>query len=264
MPCRIARTASWKLRLLHELDSWTDSMFLTLTYNDENMPLGATLVKSDLQKFFKRVRKSLGDDKIKYFACGEYGDETFRPHYHAIIFGYWPKDAYGWRMQKAIAYFRSDSLEKLWPFGNSEFGFVNGKSCAYVAGYIEKKIYGNLADEVYGDRQPPFQVQSRGLGLDFALQHKEQFEYQLTTTIDGHKVCLPKYYIEKLDIDKERLKAIAVDNERKKFKKASKLLQQKGLYYRQVEYLGLKFMDLHRRECDLEAKNKDARGRKKI
>ena len=62
-------------------------MFLTLTYNDDNLPSDVGLHKDDLQRFFKRLRKALDTKKIRYFACGEYGDTTSRPHYHAIVFG---------------------------------------------------------------------------------------------------------------------------------------------------------------------------------
>jgi hypothetical protein len=265
MPCRIARVSQWKLRLLHELNSWEQSLFLNLTYSPDFLPAGGTLVKADLQKFFKRLRKSLGDSRIKYFACGEYGDESFRPHYHAIVFGWWPIDAYVWRRNKDILYYRSSVLERLWPFGNSEFGIVNGKDISYVAGYIEKKIYGKLEQEgFYGDRLPPFQVQSRGLGLDYALQHKEQFDYQLSTTLEGKKVCLPRYYVKKLDIDTTRLSELSAKNSDERQRKASRLLSEKDIEERYFEFLKFHQIDLKRRNCDLEAIHDINVNRKKI
>lgn len=103
--CRIARTREWSTRLQMENSCWNESVFLTLTYDDDHVPYTncghLTLRKKDLQLFFKRLRESLYRDlvasnpslpssvlrsrvKLKYFACGEYGDHTFRPHYHAI------------------------------------------------------------------------------------------------------------------------------------------------------------------------------------
>ena len=75
------------MRMLHELSDYEDAVFVTLTYDEDHIPSNHSLKKSDLQKWFKRVRKEIEPKKIRYFACGEYGDKTQRPHYHAIIFG---------------------------------------------------------------------------------------------------------------------------------------------------------------------------------
>ena len=86
--CRKKQRSEWAMRLYHELGYHQDSVFLTLTYNDKSLPKNDSLVKRDLQLFFKRLRKALpSDKKIKYFACGEYGDDKECPHYHAIVFG---------------------------------------------------------------------------------------------------------------------------------------------------------------------------------
>ena len=85
--CRIAKRREWTLRLIHESVYWEDSVFLTLTYSDDYLPKNGSLDKRQLQLFIKRLRKSLNGRSIKYFACGEYGDNTERPHYHLIIFG---------------------------------------------------------------------------------------------------------------------------------------------------------------------------------
>jgi len=93
--CRIQRRKEWSLRLWHERSYWDRSVFVTLTYAEDHLPLckkgipegyTGTLVKEDLQKFFKRLRRVVRKP-IKYYACGEYGDSTQRPHYHALIFG---------------------------------------------------------------------------------------------------------------------------------------------------------------------------------
>ena len=87
--CRIAKRQEWSLRMLHELNYHKESVFLTLTYNDYYVPSHGGLSIPELQNFFKRVRKALECQKrsIKYFACGEYGEQNMRPHYHAIVFG---------------------------------------------------------------------------------------------------------------------------------------------------------------------------------
>jgi hypothetical protein len=163
-----------------------------LTYNAESVPVfseGAspTLVKSDLQKFFKRLRRDLEkeDRKIRYFACGEYGPETERPHYHAIVFGL------DCNKDKML-------VEENWPFGFVSVGTVTYESCRYTAQYIQKKVLGKSADEVYKDREPPFQIQSQGLGLQYALDNLERYEGKLT--IDGRIFSVPRYFRDKTGI----------------------------------------------------------------
>ena len=117
--CRIARRREWTLRILHELQYWNDACFITLTYADENLPIqpvrpvhfpvSASLSKGDFQKFFKRLRKRL-DRKLRYYGCGEYGEQTGRPHYHGIVFGVSPME------EKEIEY--------AWSLGHVDVGFA--------------------------------------------------------------------------------------------------------------------------------------------
>ena len=67
------------MRLLHELEYWDKATFITLTYAPEHLPEKSSLKPDDLQKFWKRLRKELKDKKIKYFACGEYGEKKIKP-----------------------------------------------------------------------------------------------------------------------------------------------------------------------------------------
>ena len=87
--CLESRRAEWSFRLRQELKVSTSAHFLTLTYEDQKLPRTAdglgTLLKSDLQKFFKRLRKE-SVNKLRYYAVGEYGTNTERPHYHALLF----------------------------------------------------------------------------------------------------------------------------------------------------------------------------------
>lgn len=86
MACRIRRRQEWAMRIQSEALYHASSLFVTLTYTPENYPSNGSLDKTHLQKFFKRLRKSLSYP-IRYFACGEYGERTQRAHYHAVIFG---------------------------------------------------------------------------------------------------------------------------------------------------------------------------------
>lgn len=153
----------------------------------------ATLVKSDLQKFFKRFRKAL-PYPIKYFACGEYGDNFKRPHYHAIVFGLSPSEL--------------PLLQREWPFGFVMLESVNVQRIKYVCGYVEKKMYYNPADNFidgYGCLQPPFQLISRGLGLETFFRDFDRYMLNPRKTINGVSYSFPRYYAKKFPDFKLRL-----------------------------------------------------------
>ena len=111
----MSRAREWAVRLYSELKTTEKSCFITLTYSDENNPI--ILKKSDFQKFIKRLRK---DYDIKYFACGEYGDKTLRPHFHAILFGVNFSDdkIIFSKSKKGYPISISDTLGKYWKLGN--------------------------------------------------------------------------------------------------------------------------------------------------
>ena len=117
LECRQKRANEWAVRCMAEAHNYEHNAFITLTY--EKNPI--TLQKRDLQLFFKRLRKALLGVKIKYFAVGEYGTQRWRPHYHAIIFGYDFPDKYLWsKSKRGNVIYRSNLLEKVWTFGNSQ------------------------------------------------------------------------------------------------------------------------------------------------
>ncbi len=146
--CRLERSRQWAVRCMHEASLHADNCFVTLTYCDEAMPKFGSLVKADFQKFVKRMRKRFS---FRYFHCGEYGEETRRPHYHALLFGFDFPDKVPWRKSKGFDIWRSPILEDLWPNGNSEIGSVTFESAAYVARYCVKTLQ-NLRFRV-GDRE---------------------------------------------------------------------------------------------------------------
>ena len=182
MSCRVARNREWAARLLHEKTNHKHSAFLTLTFAPENIPPLDSIQKDTLQKFLKRLRKSLEPRKIRYFGCGEYGELHGHAHYHLIVFGLSLSDS-----DKQL-------VKAAWPSGFVYFGTVSYSSCRYVTAYILKKVTGQMAAEEYGDRVPPFALMSKGLGKDFFLKNLDQFNQLQGMTVDGHHVSLPKYY----------------------------------------------------------------------
>lgn len=207
--CRKERARQWAVRLMHETQLHAVSCFVTLTYSDAHLPPGATLVKRDLQLFFKRLRKhhaQTNPNVVRYFAVGEYGDENSRPHYHAIIFGYYPTDREPLPGKPNL--YRSPSLEKLWPQGQSSFGAVTFASATYCAHYTAKKVYGTAAAAFYGSRLPEFAIMSRGgrqgkgIAHDWLLRFNADV-YPSDEVISSGRPAKPPRYYDKL-LEKEQ------------------------------------------------------------
>lgn len=67
--------------------------FLPPIQNEENSNTYAVCCKKDIQNFLKRVRArinklniSSNDKSIRYYIASEYGPQTYRPHYHGVLF----------------------------------------------------------------------------------------------------------------------------------------------------------------------------------
>lgn len=199
--CRVNRTSQWAERLMMELPYWDKACFITLTYDEEHILGDRSLHVEEIQKFFKRVRKNTGCD-IKYYYCGEYGDQLLRCHYHAIVFGL---DFAPWiylRTQAGKKIFTSELLADCWQHrGEVTVDEVTPDSCAYVAGYVQKKLYGQAAS-FYSERGlvPPFAHQSNGISLNYAMDHKEQLRSNMFVWHKGKKAPLPHYVAEKVGL----------------------------------------------------------------
>lgn len=152
--CRLEKSRVWACRIDNEASLYPENCFITLTYSPENLPANGSLQPRDFQLFFKRLRKLYGA-KIRFYMCGEYGDQTSRPHYHACILNFDFPDKKLWRKtSRGDLIYRSPSLERLWPYGNSEIGNVTFESAAYCARYITKKVTGKNADAHYTRLDP--------------------------------------------------------------------------------------------------------------
>lgn len=198
--CLNSKRAAWTIRLETEEQQCRNAFFITLTYQDDQITIEdgqPILVKSDLQKFFKRYRKKTSDRSFKYYAVGEYGEEGHRPHYHAIVFNV--------------------DLELLLESWNKK-GFVHAgtvttKSINYVTSYVINK-------KKYGKRQkyPPFAIMSKGLGRDYA--NSETIRYHLdnfdSTIIQrgGVRYAMPRY-LKSFIFSEQQIKAIGEQNRRR-------------------------------------------------
>jgi len=126
LPCLIKRRRIWASRIMLESYKHSKNCFVTLTYNEDNEPDGRTLNPKHLQDFIKRLRKNIAPDKFRYYACGEYGEQHHRPHYHAALFGLGHED--------------TEAIDKSWGHGYIYVGDLTKDSASYVAGYVTKKL----------------------------------------------------------------------------------------------------------------------------
>lgn len=205
--CRLERSRQWAMRCTHEASLHLDNCFITLTYDDQHLPPKESLQQSELRYFFRRLRRQT-NQKIRFFACGEYGtnqditslDTIGRPHYHAILFGIdlRQKDNNGRLDEKykiTDTLYTSDILEKVWTKGFSTVGDCTFQSAAYIARYCLKKITGEEAPAHYGNRKPEFSTQSRAPGI--AREWFNKYRHDLDKgfiTDNGVKLPPGNYY----------------------------------------------------------------------
>lgn len=186
-PCRLKKRREWTHRIMLEAAGQTDNCFVTLTYSDENIPQDASLEPKHLQDWFKRFRKAIEPNRVRYFACGEYGDETQRPHYHVILFGY-PNCSY---TRSTYSKYRlnccptCDLIRDTWGKGHILLGELTIQSARYCAGYVLKKMTSKDDERLQG-RHPEFARQSRRPGLGVGFMHdvaSTMMEHRLDDTL---------------------------------------------------------------------------------
>lgn len=147
--CRLLRARAWAIRCMHEAQLWERNVFITLTYSDEHLPENEDLCYRHFQLFMKRLRR-VAKKPVRFFACGEYGGQLGRPHFHACLFNWDFVDrVYEVTTGAGSRVFTSPLLSRLWPFGFSSIGDVTLESAGYVARYCVKKVTGRGADSHY-------------------------------------------------------------------------------------------------------------------
>lgn len=148
--CRLERSRQWAMRCVHEASMYEHNSFVTLTYDEDNLPNRGQLRYDHWQNFAKRLRKQIEPSRVRFFMCGEYGEENGRPHYHACLFGHdWEDKKYHMTTNAGEKLYTSESLDKLWGHGLCSTGDVTFASAGYVARYVLKKITGDAAEEHY-------------------------------------------------------------------------------------------------------------------
>lgn len=151
LPCRLNRRRLITHRLMLESHCHEFSSFFTLTYSDEYLPENGSLDPRHVTLWLKRLRRALGADRpLRYYVIGEYGDETFRPHYHPILFG--------------VSSIEHALVHGTWGMGNVYPGELNLKTAQYVAGYVTKKMTKHDDPRLLG-RYPEFARMSLRPGI---------------------------------------------------------------------------------------------------
>lgn len=218
--CRINRADMWGVRASHELEtSKVGGIFATLTYNNENIPENYSLKKEHIEIYIKRLRQRIfrrKGEKIKYLLAGEYGDLRKRPHYHLIIFNIDFEN----NLDKI-------DVEDCWDYGYVDQQRAEYGNSKYTAGYIYKKYIGKVGEEYYKQikRIPPFQRQSGGIGLLWAIKYKQIIESG-NILVNGKKKIAPRYYFRKLELNPEELfRTEIVNMEKEKIKTINKQIE---------------------------------------
>lgn len=212
MECRLEKSRQWALRCMNEKRLHRDSCFITLTYAPDKVPTlqgpgiknTQTLDMRDLQLFMKKLRHKFSG-AVRFYACGEYGERTLRPHYHVLLLShdFSDKKFFSNGKREGEKYYKSALLDKLWPNGHHLLGDVTFDSCAYVARYVTKKITGDTSSDHYGGRLPEFAVMSRkpGIGHGYYMKFVSEIYGGLGTgndslIVNGKEVRPPRYYDE--------------------------------------------------------------------
>lgn len=206
--CCATRRSDWATRLEYEAKLHVVKKFVTLTYANPHLVWehgNPQLHKPHLQKWFKRLRKA--GYKLRYYAVGEYGSRTYRPHYHVLLFGDVPDDA----------------IRSSWTFGDVHIGNVTQASINYCLGYIVS----GKGWQMLHKRVRPFSLMSRkpGLGANYLTPQMVEWhkptkcftDYRNYVLVDGAKRHLPRYYKTKI-FSKIDLVRIAVRDQKQVFK----------------------------------------------
>lgn len=208
MDCRLALAREWSLRIMHETKMSGPSSFVTLTYDDAHLPHDYGLHYRDFQLFMHKLRKRIRGAG-RFVACGEYGEQFGRPHFHAILFNCEFSDQEFYKVIDGNKLYTSSTLSELWSNGHCSVGAVTLDSAGYVARYTTKKVTGDLAAMAYEwtspdgevfDREPPMLKCSLkpGIGYSWFERYRSDCFPCDYLVYDGRRFPVPRYYSDLL------------------------------------------------------------------
>lgn len=225
--CQLNYSAEWATRIMLEAKKYDHNYFITLTYDDEHVPInskieyeeeyklhgeivesktielendgtwGYSLAPEHMKTFLNSLRKYFerkGHKGVKYFYCGEYGEQTHRPHYHIILLNC-PLDIeqfYDTHIDDNYkAHWKSREIERFWKKGMMDLAECEWSCVAYVARYCTKKLDMSGDKRVYLNKGllPEYVRMSKGIGFDYYRQHKEEIyknDEMIMKTVKGN------------------------------------------------------------------------------
>lgn len=243
LPCRqcneciMTMKREWTARAIAESMLHDDMIFITLTYDDINLKMAETITEhgeiylhptldhEHFQKFMRRLRDYYHDKNIRFFMCGEYGSRTYRPHYHAIIYGIGLKDikdlkVYNKNTNGDLLYTSEIMQYNIWQKGFTIIGNCDIASCCYVAGYVDKKFGKTKGKEFYNLTKivPPYVKSSNkpGLGREWFNnnidRYKSIYDYislplglqdpQRVYLTENWKKLIERHWLDNVDLEK--------------------------------------------------------------
>lgn len=215
--CRLERSRRWAIRLMHEAQMHEANSFITLTYSDEHLPSDGSLQVKDFQDFMKRLRRG-SSGPLRFFHCGEYGEENGRPHYHMCLFGedFSADRVFAKPNKRGEPLYHSRRLSEVWGNGECWIGELTFESAAYVARYCLKKaaLAGKAGPDLdarksayskwLAGRRPEYVTMSRrpGIGAGWFKKFGAEVYPSDSVVMRGRELMPPPFYdklLEKLD-----------------------------------------------------------------
>lgn len=212
--CRARSRQEWIFRLRMEYQSCNFGLFVTLTYDDDHLPPDGVCIR-DVQLFLKRLRKLYPAKALRYFIVSEYGDHTFRSHYHGLFF---------FNIDRSNDIY--DNITEAWQLGFVQFGEIEEGSIVYCTKYCLK------GSDVPPGMNKNFRLLSKmsgGIGVNHVLEFDEFYSQNLDkpqmVTSRQYTSPMPRYYRTKLlnrldDDDKECIKMMYLENLEREREKA--------------------------------------------
>lgn len=212
--CQKSENNQYRIRLMYEIRDFPENscLFVTLTFDNENLGRFETDYNKAVRLFLDRLRKQYGK-QIRHWFIGEYGTLKGRPHYHGILFDV-PKELQVTYLTDTVVphpkkpdeyvYVHAGDhplIRAAWQYGFVFVGYVNDATCGYITKYLTKSINGK--------RRRPRVISSFGIGksylnTDEAQLHKQGLKYQTTMTLGGYPQALPRYYFNKIFTDRDK------------------------------------------------------------
>lgn len=200
--CQKSVNNQYRIRLLYECRKYPPGtcLFVTLTFDDDNLKKFSKDYNKAVRLFLDRLRKDYGK-QIRHWFIGEFGTLHGRPHYHGILFDV---------PQELIDGYDPDIpghhplLASRWQYGFVFVGYVADETCSYIAKYVTKSIN--------GDKVRPRVISSFGIGSNYlesdeARLHRLPGNYQPFMVVNGFKQAMPRFYYNKIftEVDKQNM-----------------------------------------------------------